>query len=475
MRWHAVYRRFVLGRHYRFAREELVPHFFDALTAYALELARLGVPWAEEAVKALRELRTLPLPSFTGEVEDVFFSIQAQLQEHWGEEVAGAVRRGLSRNDLDLTVFRTYLRDQVLRLLGSFLRLRGALLRVARTYAGVALILRTHHRPAQPATLDHYLLGVEGLLARDYGRLVHALATLDCSPLGASALAGSPYPVDRARLAELLGFAAPVENTLDAVASGDYAWELATALAGLGASLSRLLTDLLFWAERGAFVVGERLAQGSSFMPQKRNPVVLEHARIYAGHLLGGASTLAFLNHNTPFTDLNDHSTGVLEPLSALLQSAEAALELVRVALEESRFEPQLLLEELSPEVLASEAVDLLVRKGVPLAEAYRRVQGALPGVRPELLGVEREELIAWMALEGFFARREVLGGVGPRARAEALARARKRLREDRKALAALRARVRLARLALAHHLKPKEGQEAPKEEGQVEGEEEAQ
>lgn len=473
MRWHGVFRRWVLARHYRFAREALVPHFFDALTAYALELARLGVPRAEEAVAALRELRTLPLPSFTGEVEDVFFSIQAQLAEHWGEEVAGAVRRGLSRNDLDLTAFRAYLRDRVLALLGDFLRLRAVLLRVARAQAGVPLILHTHHRPAQPTTLDHYLLGVEGLLFRDYRRLVRALSTLDRCPLGASALAGSPYPVDRERLAALLGFSGPVENTLDAVSSGDYALELAFALAGLGASLSRFLTDLLAFAERGAFVVGESLAQGSSFMPQKRNPVVLEHARIYAGRLLGGVGTLAALNHNTSFTDLNDHSTGVLEPLAGLLEDAEAALELTRVALEESHFDPALLLVEFSPEVLASEAVDFLVRRGVPLGEAYRRVQGALPGVRPELLGVEGEELVAWMGLEAFFARREVLGGVGPKARAEALVRARRRLREERQALAALRARVRLARLGLVQNLQAREGEKAPQEKGDVEGQEE--
>lgn len=473
MRWHTVYRRFVLGRHYRFAREVLVPHFFDALTAYAMELDRLGLPQAGTAVTALQELRTLPLPSFTEGVEDVFFSIYAQLAEHWGEEVAGAVRRGLSRNDLDLTVFRAYLRDRVVALLGDLLRFRKAVLRVAEAHAGVPLVLRTHHRPAQPSTLDHYLLGVEALLGRDSRRLWQALDTLDRCPLGASALAGNPYPVDRWRLAALLGFAGPVENTLDAVASGDYALELASALAGLGTSLSRFLTDLLALAERGAFVVGERLSQGSSFMPQKRNPVVLEHARIHAGQLVGGMGSLAFLNHNTPFTDLNDHSTGVLEPLTALAESAEAALELSRVALEESQFRPALLLEELSPEVLASEAVDLLVRKGVPLAEAYRRVQGALPGVRPELLGVGREELIAWMSLEGFFARREVLGGVGPKARAEAMARAKRRLGEDQKALAALRARVRLARRLLAkgpQGFQAEEGEEAADQQGQVEG-----
>lgn len=471
MRWHGVFRRFVLARHYRFAREALVPHFFDALTAYALELSRLGLPYAKEAVAALRELRTLPLPSFTGEVEDVFFSIQAQLAEHWGEEVAGAVRRGLSRNDLDLTVFRAYLRDRALALLADLLRLRQGVLRQAEGHRGVAVVLFTHHRPAQPSTLDHYLLGVESLLARDTERLFRVLSTLNRSPLGASALAGAPYPLDRKRLALLLGFEGPVENTLDAVASGDYALELASALAGLGASLSRFLTDLLFWAGQGAFQVGEGLAQGSSFMPQKQNPVVLEHARIYAGRLLGGYHPLAFLNHNTPFTDLNDHSTGVLEPLAEMLFVAEAAVELTRAALEEGRFLPEGLLAEFSPEVLASEAVDLLARKGLPLPEAYRRVKGALPGLRPELLGVEREELLAWMDLEAFFARREVLGGVGPKARAEALKGAKKRLKAHREALAALRARVRLSRRWL-QDLEPQEGQEGAEEEGQVKGQE---
>ncbi len=471
MRWHGVFRRWVLARHYRFAREALVPHFFDALTAYALELARLGLPHAKEAVAALRELRTLPLPSFTGEAEDIFFSIQAQLAEHWGEEVAGAVRRGLSRNDLDLTVFRAYLRDRTLALMGDLLRLRRAILGLVARVEGVPVVLHTHHRPAQPSTLDHYLLGVESLLSRDTERLFRALSNVNRSPLGASALAGCPYPVDRRRLAALLGFEAPVENTLDAVASGDYALELASALQALGASLSRLLTDLLFWAGRGAFQVGEGLSQGSSFMPQKRNPVVLEHARIYAGRLMGGQETLVLLNHNTPFTDLNDHSTGVLEPLDGLLEVGEAALELTRAALEEGAFVPEALMEELSPEVLASEAVDLLVRKGVPLLEAYRRVRGALPGLRPELLGVEREELIAWMSLEGFLARREVLGGVGPKARAQAREEARGRLKGHTQALAALRAKVRLARRWL-QHLKPEEGQKGAEEKGQVEGQE---
>ncbi|KIX84541.1 lyase family protein [Thermus filiformis] len=449
-RWHATYRRWVLARQYRFARERLAPHFFDALTAYALGLARLGVEGAWEAARALRELRTLPLPSFTGEVEDVFFSIYVQLEEHWGREVAGAVRRGLSRNDLDMTVFRSYLRDRLIALLGDLVRLRREILRRAREHRITPVVIYTHHRPAQPTALGHYLLGVESLLARDFGRLLHALSTLNRSPLGASALAGSPYPVDRAYLAQLLGFEAPVENTLDAVAAGDHAAELAAALSLLGSSLSRFVRDLLFWAERGGFLVGERVAQGSSAMPQKHNPVVLEHVRVYAGRLLGGVSTLLALVHNTPFTDLNDHSTGVLEPLDELMEVGEGALELLRVALEESTFVPENLVLGLEPGLFASEAVDLLVRKGLPLEEAYARVRRVLPDLLPEALGLSEAEGREVFSLEAFLERRRVLGGAASSAQEESLRRAKRRLREDLKALAAHRARLREARRLLS-------------------------
>ena len=449
-RWHATYRRWVLARQYRFARERLAPYFFDALTAYALALARLGVEGAKEAAEALRELRTLPLPSFTGEVEDVFFSIYAQLEEHWGKEVAGAVRRGLSRNDLDLTVFRSYLRDRLIALLADLHRLRREVLRRAAEHPLTPIVMYTHHRPAQPTALGHYLLGVESLLARDSGRLFSALSTLSRAPLGASALAGSPYPIDRVYLAQLLGFEAPVENTLDAVAAGDYAAEMAAALSILGSSLSRFIHDLLSWAERGGFLVGERVAQGSSLMPQKHNPVVLEHARVYAGRLLGGVHTLLALVHNTPFTDLNDHSTGVLEPLDELLEVGEAALELLRVALEESIFIPENLLSGLEPSLFASEVVDLLVQKGLPLEEAYARVRQALPDLSPEALGLSEVEWQQALSLEAFLERRKVLGGASRAAQEESLRRARKRLKEDLRVLALHRARVQEARRLLS-------------------------
>ncbi|MCL6567401.1 MAG: argininosuccinate lyase [Meiothermus silvanus] len=461
-RWHAVYRRWVLARHYRFAREHLIPYFFDALTAYSLGLAAIGVPRAAEAAKALAELRKHPLPSFNGLVEDVFFAIDQQITEHWGLEVAGTLRRGLSRNDLDLTVFRAFARDRALLVLGDLLALRRRMLLLADEHRETLMVAYTHHRPAQPTTLGHYLAGLENLLSRDTRRLWAALESANASPLGASSLAGSPYRVDRAMLARLLGFTQAVENTYDAVAAGDWAIELAQALAALGASLSRMARDLLFWAEREAFVVGERVAQGSSIMPQKQNPVIFEHVRALVAELIGGPQILLALNHNTAYGDLNDHSTGVLEPLERLCHVAQGALELSRVALEESRFVPERLAEGLADKsVLASELVDVLVAEGyLPLGEAYARVKRMLTSLAGEgrtldqlseadlaaHLGFSDPDLLAALEPRRFVERRRVQGGAAFEAQINHLRQARGRLTQDRRAYNTLRLHIRQAR-----------------------------
>ena len=261
MRWHKLYSRWVLQRHFRFAKEYLSDYFFDALTAYALGLGKLGILEAKEAAWALSELRKDPIPGFSGQLEDVFFTIDFHLRERFGPEVASALRRGLSRNDLDLTVFRAYACERLLRILTALSDLRRELLSLGQTHRQTLLTAYTHHRPAQPTTLGHYLTGVENLLSRDYQRLRSAFLTTDKCPLGASTLAGSPYPVDRKALARWLGFGGTLEHTYDAIAAGDWALEIAYALAGMATSLSRLVADLLFWAEQGGFLVAEKISQ----------------------------------------------------------------------------------------------------------------------------------------------------------------------------------------------------------------------
>ncbi|WP_027883092.1 lyase family protein [Meiothermus rufus] len=468
MRWHNLYRRWVLQRHFRFAKEHLAEHFFDALMAYALGLARLGIPEAKEAAWALSELRKEPIPGFSGQLEDIFFTIDFHLRERFGYEVAGALRRGLSRNDLDLTVFRAYACERLLRILTTLSDLRRELLSLGQTHRQTLLTAYTHHRPAQPTTLGHYLTGVENLLSRDYQRLRAAFQTTDKCPLGASTLAGSPYPVDRKALARWLGFGGTLEHTYDAIAAGDWALEIAYALAGMATSLSRLVADLLFWAEQGGFLVAEKISQGSSIMPQKVNPVVLEHVRGFLAELMGGPTTLGHLNYSTPFGDVNDHGPAVLEPLRGLFYAAEGAVALLRVALQESRFVPEVLAQGLADRsVLASELVDALVSgRYLTLAEAYPRVQGMLRQLSREgrtvaelglddlhsHLGFGDPELLRALEPERFLARRKVLGGAAPEAQAAYLDYALQRLRLERLELKELKSRRRKALRILAQN-----------------------
>ena len=466
MRWHNLYRRWVLQRHFRFAKEHLGDHFFDALTAYALGLCKLQIPEAKEAAWALSEMRREPIPGFSGQLEDIFFTIDFHLRQRFGPEVAGALRRGLSRNDLDLTVFRAYACERLLRIMTAFSDLRRELLALSQNHRQTLLTAYTHHRPAQPTTLGHYLTGVENLLSRDYQRLRSAFMTSDKSPLGASALAGSPYPVDRKALAKWLGFGGTLEHTYDAVAAGDWALEIAFSLAGMGTSLSRFVSDLLFWAEQGGFLVAEKISQGSSIMPQKVNPVVLEHVRGFLAELMGSPVTIAHLNYSTPFGDVNDHGPAVLEPLQGLFYAAEGAVALLRVALQESRFVPEVLPQGLADKsVFASELVDVLVSgRYLPLSEAYPRVQDLLRSLGTEgrtvaqlglddlqsHLGFGDPELLHALEPERFLARRKVLGGTAPEAQAAYLDYAINRLKLERLELKEFKSRRRKALRTLA-------------------------
>lgn len=465
-RWHPVYERYVLAEQYRFGKAHLIGYFFDSLTAYALELSRLGVPHSTDAVLALKTQRHQALPNFDGSAEDPFFAIYQALQAAQGAEVAGAMRQGLSRNDLDITVFRAFVRDRALDTLDALRALRQNLLELSEAHQDTLMVAYTHYRPAQPTTLGHYLAAIENLLSRDHKRLFAAMKTVDCSPLGSSALAGSPMAVDRHQLAREMGFGGVVENTYDGVSAGDWALEIAAGLASLATSLSRLANDLLFWAERGGLVVADSLVQGSSIMPQKRNPVVLEHIRAYLAQVLGGPVSLQALNHNTPFGDLNDHSTGVLEPLERLNHAAKGALELMQVTLSESTFVPEALAAGLKDgSVMASELVDVLVTQGyLPLSEAQTRVKALMAALfesgrtlsqaeAPDFvlhLGFDDAALFNALDPRRFLERRAVLGGVASSAQQKSLTLAKKRLYNHRRALLSKRRLVRAARARLA-------------------------
>jgi argininosuccinate lyase len=237
------------------------------------------------------------------------------------------------------------------------------------------LALHTHTQPAQPSTVAHYLLAVIEQLERDATRLAAAYRTTNCSPLGACAITGTGFAIDRDRTSGLLGFDRPTGNTYGSIASVDYLLENVTAAAVLLTGLGRFLQDLLLWctAEFSYLRLGDGFVQGSSIMPQKRNPVALEHARAMCSKALGEATGVMVAIHNTPFGDIVDTEDDLQPLVDRVFRDASRALTLVGAALADAEFD-EAKLEARAAEggITLTELADTLVREhDVPFVKAH--------------------------------------------------------------------------------------------------------
>ncbi len=462
--WSDVYRETVLAPDYAFARAHLLPHLFDGLTAHALMLAACGVAGADRAAAALQALRRAPFPEYDPHVEDVFFALDRELSR-LDAGAAGALRTALSRNDLDMTIYRMSARERLLQAAERLDGLRGALLALAEQERDTVIVAFTHHQPAQPTTLGHYLSGLENVLSRDAARFLGAWGRLNLSPMGAVALAGTGFPIDRALTARLLAFDAPIENTYDAVATSDWQVELAGAVVTAATTLSRAVHDLLFWASRGLLTLADGLVQGSSVMPQKRNPVALEHARTKLGKALGAAQGVMLSAHNVPFGDINDPGTDVQPSLHDLWRAFGEALELITASLAGLRVNRDAWLHEAaSGEAAVTELADTLAARSGDFRAAHAAVKALLADLHAQgrglgsaepadltRVGVDLPEADLRAALDprAFVARRGTLGGPAPEALRAYLDAAGARLQADGAARGALLARLNAARAAL--------------------------
>ncbi|MFF7710123.1 argininosuccinate lyase [Pseudomonas sp. NPDC007930] len=221
--------------------------------------------------------------------EDAYFNYEAHLIEQIGADVGGRLHTGRSRNDILATLDRLRCREVLMDLLDALGEVRQAALASAERYAGVVMPGYTHLQPAQPITYGYYLAAVEQALARDSQRLEGTLQAMNQSPLGAAAFAGTPFAIDRARTAELLGFDGVVDNALDAVGSRDFILESLSHLSLLAVFWSRVAQDYFVWSthEFGLIDFPDSIAATSSIMPQKKNPTVLEYLKGRSGHILG--------------------------------------------------------------------------------------------------------------------------------------------------------------------------------------------
>ena len=369
--WNPRYLAHVLAPDYHFASTHLKRHFVNALTAHVRTVGRLSDPHIQrhqDEIRALEDeliaLHAWSTPDYDAEVPDLYYAINRELEASLGSATVSFLRMGLSRNDLDMTVYKMRARDLLLELAQQACALQRAVLNQAQAHLETVLIAYTHHQPGQPTTLAHYLLAVSSGLSRNLDRLEEVYARHNTSPLGAAALAGSSHALDRHFTAHALGFDGPVGNTYDAVAASDWQVDIVNVSQQFSLTCSRFVCDLLGWASQDLYRLSDGLVQGSSIMPQKRNPVALEHARTRFSRALGASQMVIFSSHNIPFGDLNDFGPDIQGALQALFLQLSGGLDLLATSLESGTFDAAALahLTEES-DTMATELADELVRE----------------------------------------------------------------------------------------------------------------
>ncbi len=374
---------------------------------------------------------------YTGEHEDYFFWLEAQLALRLGADLAGRLHTGRSRNDIDHTILRMVLRERLLGTLAQLHRLIATLIRRAEDNTDTIVMAYTHGQPAQPTTFAHYLGALIETLLRDCTRLLHAYATVDRCPLGAAAITTSGFRLDRARTAELLGFGAVLENSYGCIAGIDHLAETYATLKILLLGLGRFVQDLNTWTsfEVGHLHVPDAFVQISSIMPQKRNPVPIEHLRLLCSLAGGRADAVLLTLHNTPFTDMNDSEGPVHEAGYEAFDTAARVLDLLNSLIANVTIDQQHVRAHIDQAcVTITELADSLVRReGISFRQAHeiatqlahytiaeRTTLAALPMVTfaeafttaiGRAPGIIEEELRAICTPEHFVAVRDMFGG----------------------------------------------------------------
>ncbi|MDX1606587.1 MAG: argininosuccinate lyase [Candidatus Competibacterales bacterium] len=428
----------------------LAAHDIDGSIAHARMLARIGVlseADRDAIVEGLERIRgEIERGEFQWSValEDVHMNIEARLTALIGP-AGKRLHTGRSRNDQVATDIRLYLREAIDACLEELARRQPGLVDLAERAAATLMPGFTHLQTAQPVTFGHHLLAWFEMLARDAERFADCRRRVNVCPLGAAALAGTSFPIDRHDTAARLGFDSPAENSLDAVSDRDFAIEFCAAGALLMTHLSRMAEELVLWtsAQFGFIELPDRFCTGSSIMPQKKNPDVPELVRGKAGrvhgHLVGlltlmKSQPLAYNKDNQedkePLFDTVDTLLGCLRAFADMVPHIEACPEAMARAARQGY-------------ATATDLADYLVRKGLAFRDAHEVVGQAVRHalerdcdlVELELNELQRlstvigEDVYEVLSLEGSVAARDHFGGTAPNQVRAAAARARQRLR----------------------------------------------
>ena len=417
--------------------------------AHARMLAQVGVLSPQEAEQITAGLQQVQAEIEAGQMrfqvslEDIHMHVETRLTELIGD-VGKKLHTGRSRNDQVATDVRLYTRESIDAIVAGIVRLEQALLDLAEREAETILPGFTHLQVAQPVTFGHHLLAYFEMLHRDAQRLVDARRRVNVLPLGAAALAGTTFPIDREFVARELGFEGVAENSLDAVSDRDFAIETVFSLSLLMVHLSRFAEELILWSspQFGFIELSDSFCTGSSIMPQKKNPDVPELVRGKSARVIGALQTLLVLMKGQPLAYNKDNQEDK-EPLFDALDTARGSLKVFAEMLPEMTVRRENMREAaLKGFATATDLADYLVRKGVPFRTAHEVVGKAvrhaieagcnledlplavLQGFSP-LIEADVQDVLT---LEGSVDARNHIGGTAPAQVRAAIGRARQRL-----------------------------------------------
>ncbi len=405
--------------------------------AHAHMLAHVGVLTAQECERIIDGLDTIQVEiesdrfSWNTALEDVHMNIEARLTEKIGE-VGKKLHTGRSRNDQVATDIRLWLRESIDKILGELIRVRQNLLNIAERETDTIMPGFTHLQIAMPITFGYHLLAWYEMLRRDTARLRETRHRVNVSPLGAAALAGTTFPIDRAYTAELLGFEAVAANSMDAVSDRDFAIEFSAVAAMIMMHLSRMAEEMIIWSSTqfGFIALPDRFCTGSSIMPQKKNPDIPELIRGKTGRVYGDLINLLTLMKGQPLAYNKDNQEDK-EPLFDAVDTVSSSLRALADMLPAIEVNHgRMYASAREGYATATDLADYLVRKGLPFRDAHEVVGKAVR--RAIELGCDLSEMdldelrkfsslinvdvMGVLTLEGSVAARQHYGGTAPEA-----------------------------------------------------------
>ncbi|MDP2832671.1 MAG: argininosuccinate lyase [Pseudomonadota bacterium] len=439
----------------------LAPFDIQGSLAHAAMLCEVGVLSAEDLADIRRGLGEILADFEAGRFtwnlddEDIHFNIERALTRKVGD-AGKRLHTGRSRNDQVATDVRLWLRDAIDRILALLRTAQAALLDLAERHADTVMPGFTHLQAAQPVTFGHHMMAWFEMLGRDHERLVDCRRRVNRLPLGAAALAGTSFPIDREFVARQLGFEGLCENSLDAVSDRDFAIEFLAAGALVMTHFSRMAEELVLWmTPRFGFIdLADRFCTGSSIMPQKKNPDVPELMRGKTGRMNGHLIALLTLMKGQPLAynkDNQEDKVPLFDAVDTLVDTLAIFADMMGSHLDEATgervYHVRVKAERMRQAAIegyatATDLADYLVKKGLPFREAHEAVARAVRTAEqkgcdladlplPELQAFSPlvgEDVYQVLTLEGSLAQRTHLGGTAPVAVRAAVERARKRL-----------------------------------------------